>query len=214
MWEGWEGRPAPIHLLHQAHRTRRARGRAFHPSHRTPPPFFLPHSGPQTRGTTPPRRRQAAEKTKNGRKPTEFAASPHHRRPLSYPLAFSWRVHRENWPAFPARQRHLSGTAFPARQNHSRGWRSPPPRGASAPRKKLMAANPEGLVPAFWRLRPGAALCGFDRLSAVDAGRRPALQAPQSQVAMASISTRKPVPGRRSGWMVERAGRWPSSMRS
>ena len=82
--KGGKGVRAPIHLPHQAHRTRRARGRAFHASHRTPPPF-PPHSGPQTRGTTPPRRRQAAEKTKNGRKPGGFAASPHHRRPLSYP---------------------------------------------------------------------------------------------------------------------------------
>ena len=37
---------------------------------------------------------------------------------------------------------------------------------------------------------------------------------PQSQTAMASISTRKPRPGRRSGWMVLRAGRWPLNMRS
>ena len=47
------------------------------------------------------------------------------------------------------------------------------------------------------------------------AGWRPALRAvPQSQTAMASISTRKPLPGRRWGWMVLRAGLWPLNIRS
>ena len=127
--KGGKGVRAPIHPPHQAHRTRRARGRAFHASHRTPPPF-LPHSGPQTRGTTPPRRQQAAEKTKNGRKPAGFAASPHHRRPLSYPLAFSWRVHRENWPAVPCRRTlNTAGGRLPPATSRGR------PRGAPALRR-------------------------------------------------------------------------------
>ena len=54
-----------------------------------------------------------------------------------------------------------------------------------------------------------------DRRSPLPAPRSPlpALY-PESQVAMASISTRKPLPGRRWGWMVERAGWWPLNMRS
>ena len=98
LWEGWEGRPRP-HPPAAPGPSHSERARARFPRFPQDSTAIPAALRPKDPWHNAPRRRQAAEKTKNGRKPAGFAASPHHRRPLSYPLAFSWRVHRENWPA-------------------------------------------------------------------------------------------------------------------
>ena len=98
LWEGWEGRPRP-HPPAAPGPSHSERARARFPRFPQDPTAIPAALRPTDPRHNAPRRRQAAEKTKTGRKPAGFAASPHHRRPLSYPLAFSWRVHRENWPA-------------------------------------------------------------------------------------------------------------------
>ena len=104
LWEGWEGRPRP-HPPAAPGPSHSERARARFPRFPQDSTAIPAALRPKDPWHNAPRRRQAAEKTKNGRKPAGFAASPHHRRPLSYPLAFSWRVHRENWPALRCRTR-------------------------------------------------------------------------------------------------------------
>ena len=89
--KGGKGVRAPIHLPHQAHRTRSARGRAFHASHRTPP-RFLPHSGPQTRGTTPP----AAGRRRRKPKPAANPPGLRHRRITDVPCLTPLHSHGES----------------------------------------------------------------------------------------------------------------------
>ena len=145
--------PSPTHRT-GPQRACRARGRAFHAFHRIPPPF-LPHcpAAEQARSPTPPqplRRRQPAEK-QNGRKLNGFAASPHDPRPSVYPLAFSWRVHRENWPEVgvpvPARHPLFRG---PGATGFSQQLAGGPAPGLSLPdrRRALQAVTRGRALPA------------------------------------------------------------------
>ena len=162
LWEGWEGRPRP-HPPAAPGPSHSERARARFPRFPQDSTAIPAALRPKDPWHNAPRRRQAAEKTKNGRKPAGFAASPHHRRPLSYPLAFSWRVHRENWPASPTAGRRNSQTQSPASRWTNRGWRRsvgapvfrPPPgelasiaaAGCETHKRALIAPTQPGTAP-------------------------------------------------------------------